>query len=342
MLSRNGRAETKATGIEEIATKHVLVTGGCGFIGVNLVADLLRRGAEVSVLDLPSANWSRLPEGVRTIKADILVKEDLVNAVDDTDIVYHLAARTDLDGSRLEDYKVNYEGTGNLVEAAAKAGVQRFVFYSTQLVVGLFNETRFLDETEPYRTRTPYGASKIEGERVVIARCRGTGTAYTIIRPTSVYGPWGRAPYRDFFRTIKRRRYFHIGKASNLVSLVYVKNLIDLTVLASLSDLAKDEIYFGNDFHPYTMKEFANSVAEYYGVGVPTMPSALATLIAYAFALPKRVGLNVPLYPFRLRNIKSNYCYDIGKSVVLGYRPSYGLGQGVTETLDWYERNDTI
>lgn len=302
--------------------------------------ELLRCGAFVAVLDLPSADWVRLPNKVTQIKADIMQIGSLEGAFKDTDIVYHLAARTDIDGRHLNDYAVNFEGTKNVItEAAKQTKLERFVFYSTQLVVGLFNETRFIDETEPYRTKTQYGQSKIEGEKIVKQYCKKAGFAYTTIRPTSVYGPWGGAPYKDFFRAIKNRRYFHVGKANNLVSLVYVKNLVDLTILTSTSKSSENETYFGNDFHPYTMREFTQAVSDYYDVKIPTIPNIIVTPAAYVLGVFKFLGLNVPLYPFRLKNIKASYCYDIQKSTAVGYSPAYDLQNGIQETLDWYSKN---
>lgn len=334
----DGLSATEPPATSRLSGMRVLVTGGCGFIGRNLVDGLLAAGAEVTVVDLPGADWSQLPPGVRPVRADLLDAGSLTGTCDGAQIVYHLAARTDIDSDTLEDYALNYTGTANLIaECARTGGVGRLVFYSTQLVVGLFNETRFIDETEPYRTKTAYGASKIEGERAVARGCAAAGIPYTIIRPTSVYGPWGETPYREFFHAIKRRRYFHVGAAANLVSWVYVKNLVDLTLLASISPAAEDETYFGNDYHPYTMREIVDTVGDYYGIRVPTAPSAAVTAVAYALALPKRWGLNVPIYPFRLQNIKANYCYDVGKSIAIGFRQRYDLAQGLTETLDWYE-----
>lgn len=270
--------------------------------------------------------------------ADILDPKSLRGAFKGIEIVYHLAARADLGGKVIDDYKVNFIGTKNVLEESSKAKtVERVVFYSTQLVVGLFNETRFIDSKEPYRTKTVYGESKIEGEKIVKKLCQRFNMPYTIIRPTSVYGPWGQEPYKAFFKTIRDKRYFHIGKASNLVSWVYVKNLVDFTIYASLSLHAKNQTYFGNDFHPYTMREIVNTVGDYYGYKVKTVPNLIITPIAYLLGIPKALGVNVPIYPFRLKNIKSNYCYDIQNAVEIGYIPKYDLATGIKETLDWYE-----
>ncbi len=327
--------------VDSLDGARVLVTGPCGFIGPNLIDELLRRGAVVTALDLGSADWSRLPDAVNKIVADLLDPNSLPDGLTDYDVVFHLAARTDLNGRSVSDYTVNTDGTRNLIEAIARqGGTARFVHYSTQLVVGLFDEARFLDETEPYRTRTPYGESKIESERLVSELCPALEMPYTIIRPTSVYGPWGGEPYREFFRAIKRRRYVHVGKASNLVSLVHVQNLVDLTLLLAIHPEAEDETYFGNDFHPYTMREVVDAAARHYGVRIRQVPAFALVVIAHLLAIPKRLGLNVPLYPFRLRNIRMTYCYDIQKSVRLGYDPLFDLDRGISQTLDWYDAAD--
>jgi nucleoside-diphosphate-sugar epimerase len=320
--------------------KHVVVTGGCGFIGTNLVIELLNRGADVTVLDLPTADWSRLPANIKALKIDILDKRALSHAFDGAEIVYHLAAITTLERKLLSDYRANFEGTENIIEELKDSGtLQRFVYYSTQLVVGLFDETRFIDEDEPYRTRTLYGKSKILAEEITKTKCVELNIPFVIIRPTSVYGPYGGTPYKEFFFTIKARRYFHVGKANNLVSFVYVENLVDLTILLSLQDSANNGTFFGNDFHPYTMREIVDTVASYYHIRVRTIPVILITMIAYLLGLLKLFGVAVPLYPFRLRNIKMNSCYDIQKSVRLGYDPRFGLKEGINKTLDWYENN---
>jgi len=123
---------------------------------------------------------------------------------------------------------------------------------------------------------------------------------------------------------------------------VYVKNLTKLTILASLCDKAKNEIYFGNDFHPYTMREIVDTIATYYGISVSTVPNWVITPVAYGFGLLKLLGLNVPIYPFRLKNIKANYCYDMQKSIRIGYEPQYDLTQGINETLNWYATKKLI
>lgn len=323
--------------------KKILVTGGGGFIGTNLVYELIKQGADVKVIELPTKDCKHLPKNVSVIKADINKKIQLKNAFKDVEIVFHLAARTDLNGTSLDDYKTNTSGTKNVIEEAVTSKkLKRIVVYSTQLVTGLFNETRFIDETEQYKTKTIYGQSKIQTERITVSLCNKYKVPYTIIRPTSVYGPYGEEPYKNYFKMVKIGKYFHFGKADNLVSMAYVKNLVNLTILLSDHSKAKNEIFYGTDFHPYTMRQFTNAVATYYDKKIMTVPYPVAFLVAYILGIVKFFGIPVPLYPFRLKNIVMNYCYDIQKSVRLGYNPEFDLTLGIKETLDWYEKNKQL
>jgi nucleoside-diphosphate-sugar epimerase len=184
--------------------RNVVVTGGAGFIGTNLAFALLEQNANVSVLVLPRDDCTNFPSEVRILRADINNREELRGLFEGQQYVFHLAARCDLGGKRLADYKTNYEGTVNVIEEIKQdKSLKRFVLYSTQLVVAIFNVTRFIDESEPYRTKTPYGESKIIAEKVTVELCKKYAIPYTIIRPTSVYGPYGKEPYESFFRMIR-------------------------------------------------------------------------------------------------------------------------------------------
>jgi nucleoside-diphosphate-sugar epimerase len=326
--------------INEFHNKKVVVTGGSGFIGINLIRELHQSGAQVTSIDYQDPPRNSLPDGVKFIKSDLSELGNYQDALSICDYCFHLAARTDLNGNKIEDYAVNFEGTARLIEGLkSNKKIKRFVFYSTQLVAGIFNETRFIDEEEPYRTKTPYGESKIRGEKVVSEKCTSLNIPYTIIRPTSVYGPFGNEPYRDFFRMIKKGRYFHIGKADNLICMVFVGNLVDQTLFLAGHPNAENECYFGNDLYPYTMRQFADSAAGFWKQKLITMPDLIIYPAAYLLGLFKLIGFKVPLYPFRLTNIKANYCYSIQKSVRLGYSPEHTLAEGMKQTLSWYDEN---
>ena len=138
---------------------RVLVTGGSGFVGANLVTELLERGLEVRAFDRVA---SRLPEHPRleVLEGDITDTDDVAAAVDGINTVFHTAAIIDLMGggspsgeARKRSFAVNVTGTENLVRAAQKAGVQRFVYTASNSVVMGGQEISGGDETLPYTDR---------------------------------------------------------------------------------------------------------------------------------------------------------------------------------------------
>jgi GlcNAc-P-P-Und epimerase len=321
-------------------SSRVLVTGAAGFIGTNLIRHLLEQKAEVTATDRVSADFRHVPAACKIVKGDLLNEADMKPLGQDYDYVFHLAARGDLDGKSLHDYRTNFLGTENLLKQVLSPRVKRVVTYSTLLATGIWDETRFITEDEPRHTTTLYGQSKILGEETTRRLCEDAGVTWTVIRPVSVYGPYGHVPYRDFFLTIKRGQYFHVGAARNLISMIHVDNLCDLTLLLANHPDAANEVFFGGELYPYTMHQFAETAAKFFGTRIRTVPLPVALAAAYGLGVFKQAGLKVPLYPYRLRTIRTNYCVDIRKSLGCGYMPRISLENGMTKTLNWYVQND--
>jgi len=321
--------------------KKVIVTGAGGFIGTQLCNKLLALGAQVTGIDLPGVQMTVQHPDFYSVACDFEETKEYLDQLLDSQFVFHLAARTDLDGKSIDDYGVNFQGTEKLLNALASSRkLECFVFYSTQLVTGIFSEERFVEETEPFFTQTLYGESKILAEQVVMRGCAEKKIPWVIIRPTSVYGPGCKVPYRNFFLSIKRGQYFHIGRANNFVSMCYVGNLVDQTVYLAACPQANGRVFYGSDLFPYTMRQFASTAAEILGRKLPTIPGFVVIPAVYLLGLLKLIGLNPPIYPRRLKNLQATYCYAIRGALELGFVPRIGLQQGMEETLNWFNEND--
>lgn len=170
---------------------RVLVTGGCGFIGTALVRALHARGDRVAVLDTRGA----FPEPeVASIVGDVRDPEARQSALaEQTDAIVHLAARTSVLGSLQapeETFAVNASATMALLELARMRGVQRFVFTSTNAVVGAgTGDGELIDERSTLRPLTPYGASKAAAEMAIQGYAAAYGVGAATLRLTNVYGP---------------------------------------------------------------------------------------------------------------------------------------------------------
>ena len=320
---------------------RALVTGGAGFIGSHL-CDLLRRERhDVTALLRPGESRQNIEHlDATVVECDVLDQARLDRLVPECDVVYHLAARTDLDGNAPADYDVNTRGTENVLRTAEARRVERFVLYSSMLAVPLTRRSEPVDESFDGANHTAYGRSKREAERVVAAG----GVPWTVIRPTLVFGPRERSTMRAFARAVQRRQFRLIGRDVPQ-SYVYVKNLVHATYQASLAPQAAGEGFFVSDRRPYTLAEFAQAAAGALGVPLARtrVPKSLAMLAAWALWTYGQIcRVRVPLFPSRVRTLTTPYVYSIEKARrVFDYDPPYELVEAWRETADWYLRNPT-
>ena len=169
-----------------------LVTGGAGFIGSHLVEALLGEGYSVAVLDdLSSGREENLAEvrGRIAFYRESILSRDLKHVLRDVEVIFHLAAQINVRRSveePLHDLRVNALGTLNLLEQARD--VERFVYASSGGAV--YGEPRYLpvDEEHPTEPISPYGASKLAGEKYVQLYGYNYGLRYAILRYSNVYG----------------------------------------------------------------------------------------------------------------------------------------------------------
>lgn len=172
----------------------VLVTGGTGFVGSQLVAALVRRGDRVRVLRRASSDLIALREfpDLEHVIGDILDGEAVARAVAGCDLVFHVAALSSYwRAQRAAVYRINVEGTRVVMEACLKARVPRVVFTSSVAAIGMRPDGWPADETtvfDPLSARLAYGDSKHRAEAVV-REMVGRGLDAVIVNPAAVFGP---------------------------------------------------------------------------------------------------------------------------------------------------------
>src|SRR3990172_8279380 len=164
----------------------ILITGGSGFLGINLVRYLYSRGHEIVSLDIADFDYSDTKDKIKVIKGDIRNKNKVEEAMNGIEIVIHTAAALPL--YKPEDiFSTDVEGTRNLLETAEKINVARFVHISSTAVYGI-PDHHPLYEDDKLDGVGPYGKAKIQSEEECL-KARDKGMCVPIIRPKSFIGP---------------------------------------------------------------------------------------------------------------------------------------------------------
>lgn len=178
----------------------ILVTGATGFLGHNLCPYLASRGYHLRALVRPTSNVRFLKElGVELAYGDVRDRDSVAQAAQGCRWVVHAAGMFRFWGKREDFLAVNVEGTANTLEAAVRAGVERFVHISTIVVVGAPRSGQVLDEQAPCEPRDDYQRTKLKAEGLVLCAQREQGLPVIVLRPGAFYGPWGRYAFNRMF-----------------------------------------------------------------------------------------------------------------------------------------------
>ncbi|QZH74926.1 MAG: NAD(P)-dependent oxidoreductase [Erythrobacter sp.] len=316
---------------------RVLVTGDAGFIGKWLCRLLVAEGYEVTGLD------QRAPQGEITwqhINCDLLDREGLDRAFAQVrpQALLHLAARTDLEGKTLEDYEANRGGVRNLCElVAATDSVTRAIYTSSQLVCGVGHVPKSDHE---YLPSTVYGESKIATE-MIVRECDGGGVTWCLTRPTTGWGPEMSPHYTSVLRLIDKGLFFHSGPGALNKSYFYVENIAwqYLQLLRADAGAIQGNVFYLADYEPFSLRDYINACAKSLGKRPPpTFPLPLVRGLALAGDVLRRLGLPAPFTGFRLRNIRTEYQFDMELTRrVCGPLP-ISFEEGVRRTIRWYRQ----
>ncbi|MFP5245490.1 MAG: NAD-dependent epimerase/dehydratase family protein [Thermoanaerobaculia bacterium] len=293
---------------------NILLTGGTGFVGTALQAELKKRGIPYELsfqrVDL-TTDWSEALEG--------------------HDMVLHLAGVAHVFGKEATEElfrKVNVEGTLRLARACVEKGVKRFIFLSSVKVNG--------DESgpEPYREDTPprpedaYGRSKAEAERLLREM---PGLDVTIVRTPLVYGPGVKANFLALMRAVDRNRPLPFGLIRNQRSLIFVGNLVDALLLVASREEAIGQTYYVSDGEDVSTPELVQRIGRALGKSALALPVPLALLRLLGMLTGKSGAIRRPLGSLRVDSTKIRR--------ELGWTPPHTMDEGMRATAEWYQRS---
>lgn len=318
----------------EDVSLHFMVTGGSGFLGINLIRYLLARGHTVTSLDLLPFDYPDCQDKITAIVGDIRNREDVAKALDGVQIVVHAAAALPL--YKAEDiFSTDLDGSRVVMETAHAQGIRRVIHVSSTAVYGIPDHHPLLED-DRLEGVGPYGIAKVKAEEVC-AGFREKGLCVPIVRPKSFIGPERLGVFALLYDWAYTGHNFPIlGKGDNLYQYLDVEDLCEAIYLCATLDsaIANDTFNIGaREFG--TFREDFQAVLDYAGhgkriVSLPAWP-AITTL-----RILEALGLS-PLYKWVYETAVQESFVSIEKAQKqLGFNPKYSNRQSLIRNYDWY------
>jgi 2-alkyl-3-oxoalkanoate reductase len=322
---------------------RILVTGGTGFTGTALVQRLRQEGHQVVALDYKEGLQC---DALRALGAEVVIgsvtdRAAVERAMRGVEFVFHLAAAfRELNVPNAFYDEVNVQGTRNVLEAAIKQGVWKFVYCSTCGVHGNVDHPP-ANEDAPIQPADYYQRTKYEAEPV----CKAMAPAsmeMVILRPAAIYGPGDPERFFMIFKRVARGTFPMFGNGRTLYHPLYIDNLVDAFMLCLPKGAGTGREYLIADEHYYPIQEIVEEVGRALDVKlrIPHYPVMPVVAVGHVVEkLCKPFGIIPPIFPRRVDWYRQNRAFDISRAKrELGYAPRVMLPEGLRRTGEWYRR----
>ncbi|MFQ5490168.1 MAG: NAD-dependent epimerase/dehydratase family protein [Phycisphaerae bacterium] len=322
------------------------MTGATGLLGSHMVEQLVRRGRPVRALVRPGSNTSFLRGcGVELAEGDITDRASLDGACRGVGRVYHSAAKVGDWGPWSDFQRVSIDGTRNVIEAAAQAGVARLLHISSISAYGHPDgQGLVLDESAPLGVDlhrwSYYSRAKVEAEKLIWAAHAEGRLACTVIRPSWLYGPRDRATLGRLIDSIRQGKAKLIGPGDNHLNVVHAANVAEGSILAAESERAAGEAYNICSDGDLSQRDYFNRVAKAIGAPPVTrhVPYRVARTAAFflecaGHLLRTKKPPLVTRYSVWLLGRRCFFTCDKARRQ-LGWTPTIGYEEGVPAAVE--------
>lgn len=319
------------------ASHTFLITGGAGFLGINLIRYLLQKKQKVVSLDIAPFAYTDVVDKITVVQGDIRNKKLIVKAMEGVTVVVHCAAALPLYTEK-DIYSTDIDGTKHVIESAYKAKVKRFIHISSTAVYGIPNHHP-LYETDPLDGVGAYGKAKIAAE-LICKSYRKKGMCVSILRPKSFVGPERLGVFALLYDWANEGKNFPmIGSGNNRYQLLDVDDLCDAIYACATKDKRHVNDTFNIGAKEFTtMKEDYQVVLDKAGfgkkvIGFPAMPLIWTLRVLEFFQLS-------PLYKWVYETASKDSFVSIEKAEKkLGFNPKYSNKQALLRNFAWYLQN---
>lgn len=283
--------------------KTVLVTGSTGFVGRHLLPVLQQRDWQITAAVRQDWQHSQATSIKTIVTGEIDGNTDWREALQGIKTVIHLAGRAHIlhesaSNPEAEFFRVNTEGTTNLVKQSIAAGIEHFVFISSIHAMTTSSD-RILSESSTCQPDTPYGCSKIQAEEALIAEAKNSNMTWTILRPTLVYGAGNVGNMERLIKLVKLGLPLPFGAINNRRSFIYVGNLVDAIATCLTHPQAANQLFIVSDNRDLSTPQLIHLIARQMHKPTYLLPihPELLKILAYVgdgieFLLKRPIPLN--------------------------------------------------
>ncbi len=316
---------------------RVLVTGGAGFLGINLVRYLLERGVEVASLDLAPFDYPDCRDRIDEHRGDIRDRAAVEGAMRGADVVVHAAAALPLYAPR-DIWTTDVDGTRSVLDAAAALAVDRVIHVSSTAVYGVPDHHPLVEEDRLHGVG-PYGEAKVAAEAVCL-EARARGQCVPILRPKTFIGPERLGVFALLYRwALEGRNFPVLGRGDNPYQFLDVEDLCQAIWLCATRP--RETV---NDTFNVGAREFGSPRSDFqavldaagFGKRIVSLPARPAVLALRAL---EKLGLS-PLYQWIYQTVDKESFVGIEKAErVLGFAPRHSNRDALLRNFAWYREN---
>ena len=311
--------------LSNLKNKEILVTGGCGFIGSEIVKQLSLIGANVTIIDNLSSGKEKYIQGLSNVKlitADLLDDDAIESIVKDKEYVINNAALPFIPDSYYipkKFFDVNVNATISLALAVIKEKkAKRFVHISSSEIYGTARYTP-MDENHQTTPQSTYAVSKLAGERVVFTMYKEHNLPAVIIRPFNSFGPNITQPYiiPEIIRQMEKSDVIKLGNVNAKRDLTYVTDTARGIILSLVKEGVIGEVINIGSQRSYSIKDLVSLISEIMG---------------------KKVSIKVDPSRFRPYDVDTLICNYERATKLLGWKPEITVKEGLEKTIEWAKK----
>ncbi len=311
--------------LQVLKNKEILVTGGCGFIGSEIVKQLSLAGANVTIIDNLSSGKEKYIQGLSNVKlitADLLDDHAIESVVKDKEYVINNAALPFIPDSYYlpkKFFDVNVNATISLALSVIKEKkVKRFVHISSSEIYGTAKYVP-MDENHHTTPQSTYAVSKLAGERVIFTMHKEHNLPAVIIRPFNSFGPNITQPYiiPEIIRQIEKSDVIKLGNLNAKRDVTYVTDTARGIILSLVKEGVVGEVINIGSQRSYSIKDLVSLISEIMG---------------------KKVSIEIDPSRFRPYDVDTLICNYERATKLLGWKPEIAVKEGLEKTVEWAKK----